>query len=854
MSLNRALLLVLLGTAVVPAIAQQIELPGSKSADKQDTPKPETSGAAQAAGTTPAPPAGNPAPTSPGAGTPASGTNAAVKAGPKVTVDESALRYFASQGDTRRMDAEIARLRALYPDWNPPSDLYAPIAQSDAELENMWRLFGEGKYSDVRSAIAARQASQTGWTPPADLLARLDEAEARRRLVNASDAQQWATVLRVATDTPALLTCASVDVIWRVAEAFVKTSQPDRAQDAYTYVLNNCTNSAERVATIQKAMGTLDDKRIDQLMTLERKNPDSVGEFKALREEMLRRKVGQAALDSKTLISQDELTAMGELARAAKGAGDPLVLAWYLYRHDQQAAALEWFKLALDRDGGAKAAEGYVLTMVAQGRAVEAEPIAYQWRDSSPENRKAYLDTVVSLLTTDPPILLDQSVIDHFSPIVLGSKYVSGAQALGWYAYNTGQLPIALTWFQTAVNWAPNDEPSAYGLALTLFRLNETAALNDVVARWRGRSERIMALTDPVLRARLAAEEAAKAAANPQLNQQLQAQQQQLRLIDPVGAAAARARAGLDMNSVGPVNAARAVGAPAPAASRIPAAYGTAPAAVGSQPAASSNVMSYQQNMPAAVGGPAFPAALGTTARAYGTSAVAAQAVPMQTARAPLSAQASGPAVEPAGTSVIVRKGAPEPRVSTTRSRGQVATRSGRGCLANTQNAYRSGRITPGAAVSRGWCLMDLNRPMEAVEAFDLALKNGASGKTAEDAAYGKSLAYMRKNLTNDAQIAATETPQTPRRATQLNVDILAQRAITSYKDDRFVEAIIALDERARLVPEDQGLMMIRGWSYFHLRDMQSADRIFKALAAAGNKDAQAGVFAILDYTRKYRY
>ncbi|WP_404289018.1 hypothetical protein ACD578_23600 [Microvirga sp. RSM25] len=41
--------------------------------------------------------------------------------GSQPQVDESALRYFASQGDTRRVNAEIARLRALYPNWTPPA-------------------------------------------------------------------------------------------------------------------------------------------------------------------------------------------------------------------------------------------------------------------------------------------------------------------------------------------------------------------------------------------------------------------------------------------------------------------------------------------------------------------------------------------------------------------------------------------------------------------------------------------------------------------------------------------------------------------------------------------------------------
>ncbi len=45
-----------------------------------------------------------------------------VTAATAATVDESALRYFASRGDTARLQVEISRLKALYPDWVPTKD------------------------------------------------------------------------------------------------------------------------------------------------------------------------------------------------------------------------------------------------------------------------------------------------------------------------------------------------------------------------------------------------------------------------------------------------------------------------------------------------------------------------------------------------------------------------------------------------------------------------------------------------------------------------------------------------------------------------------------------------------------
>ena len=736
MSLKRAALLLLLGGAVIPAIAQQIELPVGNAPAADRTPPAD--GAARS------------------------------------SIDESALRYFASQGDTRRLEAEIARLRALYPDWSPPADLFGP--QSDPDLERMWKLYAEGKLSDVRSAIAARQATDPSWQPPAELLARLDESENRRRLINASDAQQWSTVLRMATETPGLLTCSNVDILWRVGEAFAKTNQMQRSLDAYTYLLTNCNDAAERLATIQKALPLLDDEQVKQLLALERKDAQGQPEFTSIRDELIRRRVGRAAENPEFIVSNDDIARLETLARAGNTPGDPLLLGWYLFRHDEASRALDWFKLALDRQGGAKAAEGYVLALNSLGRALEGEPIAFQWRDAAPENGKAYLDVVISLLTAAPPPVLAETVLTRFSPVVMRDKYVPGAQALGWYAYNTGQLVVAQAWFQTALSWDPNDEPSSYGLALTYWRLNDTARLNALVQSWRGRSERIVALVDATLRAQLEARNL-----QGQIN----------RTTNPLVAAALRV-------TPPPANA----GAPA-----ADLAYTAGQPQTGFQPVPTQQFQ---------------PVPFQATAQQF-------QPVPAQTAQAAPVRRAYA---QPASYQPPAPAAANRPRSAS----GDTTRGSGGGA----------------AALSRGWRLMELNRPIEAVTAFDEAIRTG-SGRIAEEAAYGKSLAYMRKGMTNQAQVAAIEAPQSPRRAMQLTADLLAQRAYEFYKDQRYVEAIISLDERARISPEQQDLMMMRGWSYFNIRDYQSAERIFRALAAQGNTDAMNGVSEIEFARRLYK-
>lgn len=415
---------------------------------------------------------------------------------PQPPVDESALRYFASQGDTRRFEAELARLRALYPQWRPPTDLGAPAQTRDTELERMWKLFAEGKLSEVRAAIADRGTREAGWTAPADLIQQLDQAEAGQRLVNASNARQWEQVIRIGTETPALLTCANVDALWRVAEAFVRTDRMDRARDAYSYVLANCDKADERLGTMQKALATLPDEQINALLALEKQN-----EFTTIRDELARRRIGRAAEDPKLTASADDLRRLEALAKAETTPGDPILLGFYALHHGDPAKASEWFRTALARDGGAKAAEGAVLAFAASGKYQEAEALGSQWLEAGQPNRKAYLDSLTALLTQEPPPRLEPAVLERIVKTVSGDRYALGAAALGWFAYNSGQTVPAETWFETALSWDKTHEPAAFGLALSRQRLRDTAGLQAVVAEWRGRSQRIADILDPRRRA-----------------------------------------------------------------------------------------------------------------------------------------------------------------------------------------------------------------------------------------------------------------------------------------------------------------------------------------------------------------
>lgn len=668
---------------------------------------------------------------------------------PRPQVDESALRYFASQGDTRRVDAEIARLRALYPDWTPPSNLSQLVGGggqvNDPEVDRLWNLYTESRISEARAAIAARQAADPQWKPPPDLITALDVADARRRLANASDNGQWRTVLSIATETPSLLTCANVDSLWRVAEAFAKSNQANRTQDVYTYVLSTCTNPAERLGTLQKALALLPEPQVTDLLKFERTGGNQSDDFSTVRDELARRRVERASTDGKLTASAEDLALVERLAENESEPGNALLLGYYSYHHKNTEKALEWFKTALDRNGGPKAAEGYALSLRDLNRFADAEAFAYEWRDKAPENMKVYLDVATALLSQDPPPRLESKVIARVIPPIAKERFVNGAQALGWYSYNTGQFRSAREWFDEALNWKADDEPSAYGVALSSQRLNDRSRFNAITAQWRARSQRIADLADGITRDR------------------------------------------------------------------------TVPA--GSQPVATQPIAAQPAPQPAVT----VPAAPSTSESSRQVEEARIAAYDRMVVRQESSLQSK---------------------------RGPARSGGGRRNCTVTRDPST---LSADAALGLGWCLMELNRPMEAVAAFDQAIRRG-SAKTREEAAYGKSLAYLRKDLTSEAAVAAAEAPQTATRRAELGATILAQRAVAAYRDGRWVEVILALGERARIVPEQNDLMLLRGWSYFKLGRYEDAEKIFRAVHRTGySNDANVGLNAIMEATRPIR-
>lgn len=646
-------------------------------------------------------------------------------------VDLSALRYFAARGDTQRLQAEIARLRALYPNWTPPADPLAIPENGDPRLDAMWQLYTDGRYAEVRKAIADRQQAEPGWQPPDNLTGMLSLAEARQRLVNASDLKQYTTVVDTAANNPSLLTCGEVDVLWRVADAFANTDRMGRARDAYLYILNNCTVASDRLATVQKASALLPAEMMDELLAKEKPGADGQLEFEPVKNDLARQFVAKAGEKEGIAVPSAYVMRLQRLAETDKLASDALLLGWYNIRQKNMAEAEKWFRKAREEEDSASASQGLALALIDRNEPREAEDVMYKWRKASDDALATYLAATANLLALEPPVVLPPEVLQRIAAETVAQKDAATAQQFGWYSLAFRQTPLALQWFSTALGWKPDDEPSAYGMAVSYHDLRNLAGLRGIQQQWGGRSQRIADVGTA-------------------------------RMVDQPGQA------------VAPITA-------PPVVTQV-----TAPPV--------------QTNAPQ-----------GETAVVY-----------------------NPPVVQQ-----------PEPSRKQARRPAQVQREAGAASRPRSCAAYPDPqRLPPQQALDLGWCLMETNRPAEALKAFESAIESGQSN-VKSDAAYGQSLAYLRMGLTDHAAVSATKSRMDRSRATELQVSILADRAVSAFGSKRYAETLLLLDQRARLADERTDLMVLRGYSYLAMRRYGEAAQIFESLTAIGNKDGIRGLAAV---------
>ena len=400
-------------------------------------------------------------------------------------VDESGLRYYAAQRQTDRVQTEIARLRRRYPNWTVPTDLDT-LKPSPPEEAPLWDLFTAGRVEEVRAAIAARQAVDPDWHPSEDLARKLNRGTLRGEVKAAEAKGDWDRIRARVDAAPETLRNLDIDIAWTVAEAYARTGDLAQAANAYRNILSGQSDTALRLATVQKAMANLPMAKVEPLLATGHSAADGSNEFNAIRLDVTRARI--AAVLHEEPAGQIEPADLAALSEAVRKGADPAelsLLGWYAYHRRQFREALDWFKAAIARGGDARIATGLALSLRELGQEREAEEVAYAWRGPSVTNAALYLDMMERRLTQAPVAVVDPMRLDRFAKLVLMTTSGDGAQALGWYAYNACQFEAAADWFQRASAWKPQ-EAAVLGYALTLGRLKRVRESLEIINRYDG--------------------------------------------------------------------------------------------------------------------------------------------------------------------------------------------------------------------------------------------------------------------------------------------------------------------------------------------------------------------------------
>jgi hypothetical protein len=408
-------------------------------------------------------------------------------------VDESALRYYAAQGQTQRVEAEARRLSELNPGWSMPEDIWSARLPMGDE-EPLWALFTAGDLDRLKRAIAQRQTAEPGWLPSDDLLRKLKLKELREMILGRAAKSQWFHICDLATERLKGEISNDAELSWIVAEAYARCDRKVEAKAILSRVLQRSAEANERRTTILKALALLPMRDVEQLLEMGRKNEGGAPEFEELTNDLTRGRIvallrgeRDGAIDPEQLAVFEASAEMGQGSEAAE------LVAWLAFRGNKLDAALKWFQLARARSGDSTSAHGLAQTLWRLGKVREAEDIAFNSRESVPANMILFIDMFESQLTKATVQTVEPDRLLRYAKVALEARSGEGAQALGWYAYKSCQFETALDWFRRASAWLPR-ETTILGQAVSLQRLKKPRDYMELVNRYDGLFPSVVAL------------------------------------------------------------------------------------------------------------------------------------------------------------------------------------------------------------------------------------------------------------------------------------------------------------------------------------------------------------------------
>ncbi len=384
--------------------------------------------------------------------------------------DTAALRYYAMRGEQDRVKAEISRLRSLYPNWKQPANIFQDRTVFE---EKLWSLFGTGVIGDIEAELARLKLEEPDFEPSLEFQTKFAARLERNAIAVAWSEDDWDKILDIANENPKLMLGEDVELIWFVADAYSHSQRPEDAATAMKAAFAVARDGDERRATLRKAAEILPIELVEELADVQ------IGADPGVDGAIVRGALVRNARLGLPL-PQSLVPALIKYEReiAANPTHDETTLmAWWRFATADYPAAHKWFTLAMEKPTP-KIAEGAIMAAQRSSHLVRAGELLQAWLDKSEQLGKLYINAYAPRLLEGQKELPEPFIV-QFAGKTSELSSGEGAEAMGWYAYNAGQLPTAAAWFDSAIVWEET-ETSVYGRGLTAARLKDRASFDRI--------------------------------------------------------------------------------------------------------------------------------------------------------------------------------------------------------------------------------------------------------------------------------------------------------------------------------------------------------------------------------------
>lgn len=414
-------------------------------------------------------------------------------------IDVSALYYYAKQGEHARVDAEIARLKTIYSDFDVPADLYAQTHDHIPDETHLWALFARDDFSAIDAEFARLKSEDPNWRPTDDFSHKLARKRQRIQIKQLASLQDWAGVVALAQNIDPAVE-SDVDLVWTLIDAQAHLGAQDQLMRAYQGLLSRDLHTRltdqELIATLQRAVRDVPAVEIRRAMMALWPNANELAHeidgLDALKLSLARKAVADFNQNDDLSVPQLalEVNRLKKSAHLAQTSGqntaDLSLLGWYFLKVEDYDAALSYFETLMAEDANrdhadaehaianqaitdlarSDHAKGNYLALARKGLSRKAFQFAHDHLELLGDD-PVFLMNVLSQKLSDPQKnAINQDILKAYSEAILATKSADHAQILGWYAYNARQYEAAQAWFETSLDWDATRD-SVKGLALS---------------------------------------------------------------------------------------------------------------------------------------------------------------------------------------------------------------------------------------------------------------------------------------------------------------------------------------------------------------------------------------------------